>query len=131
MRPGDRDDRDPFEDIFSEIERMMNGMMGGDMNVHTDSGVDVTDAHVAVYEDEEDETVRVVADLPGIEKSAIDLKCDGKYLTLNAVGDRREFTERVRLPVRVDERTANATYNNGILEVVFDRADVSADINLE
>ena len=128
MRPGDRDDRDPFEDFFSEIERMMNGMMGGDVSVHADSGTDIQDAHVAVYED--DESIRVVADLPSVEKSAIDLKCDGRYLTLTAAGESREFTERVRLPVRVDEASANATYNNGILEVVFERNDASADIDL-
>ena len=129
MESGDRDDRDPFEDFFSEIERMMNGMMGGDVSVHTDPGTDVRDAHVAVYED--DERVRVVADLPSVEKAGIDLKCDGRYLTLTAAGDAREFTERVRLPVRVDEATASATYNNGILEVVFEQSDASADINLD
>ena len=127
MQPGDRDDRDPFEDIFNEIERMMDGMMNGNVDIHTDT-IDGTGAHVDVYED--GETVRVVADLPGIEKDAIDLTCDGRRLTIEAAGDRREVTERVRLPTRVDERSANATYNNGILEVVFERSDTSADIDL-
>ncbi|EMA40149.1 Hsp20/alpha crystallin family protein [Halococcus hamelinensis] len=127
MQPGDRDDRDPFEDIFNEIERMMDGMMNGNVDIHTDT-IDGTGAHVDVYED--DESVRVVADLPGIEKDAIDLTCDGRRLTIDAAGDRREVTERVRLPTRVDERSANATYNNGILEVVFERSDTSADIDL-
>ena len=127
MQPGDRDDRDPFEDIFNEIERMMDGMMNGNVDIHTDT-IDGTGAHVDVYED--GESVRVVADLPGIEKDAIDLTCDGRQLTIEAAGDRREVTERVRLPTRVDERSANATYNNGILEVVFERSDTSADIDL-
>ncbi|RJT04114.1 Hsp20/alpha crystallin family protein [Halococcus sp. IIIV-5B] len=127
MQPGDRDDRDPFEDIFNEIERMMDGMMNGNVDIHTDT-IDGTGAHVDVYED--GESVRVVADLPGIEKDAIDLTCDGRRLTIEAAGDRREVTERVRLPTRVDERSANATYNNGILEVVFERSDTSADIDL-
>ena len=127
MRPDDRDDRDPFGDIFDEIERMMNDMVGGDVNIQTDT-VGGTDPHVNVYED--DDRVRVVADLPGVDKDAIDLTCDGQRLTIDATGDRRETTERVRLPVRVDERSANATYNNGILEVVFDRTDASADIDL-
>ena len=127
MQPGDRDNRDPFEDIFNEIERMMDGMMNGNVDIHTDT-IDGTGAHVDVYED--GESVRVVADLPGIEKDAIDLTCDGRRLTIEAAGDRREVTERVRLPTRVDERSANATYNNGILEVVFERSDTSADIDL-
>jgi len=74
--------------------------------------------------------VRVVADLPGIEKDAIDLTCDGRRLTIDAAGDRREFEERVDLPSPVDERSATASYNNGILEVVFERSDASADIDL-
>ena len=127
MQPSDRDDRDPFENIFDEIERMMNGMMGGDIDIQTDT-VTGTDTHVDVHED--GDTVRAIADLPGVPKDAIDLTCDGKHLTIDAAGDRREFTERVSLPSRVDEQSANATYNNGILEVVFERADTSADIDL-
>lgn len=129
MRPGDRDDRDPFGDIFDEIERMMNGMMGDDVSIHTDSVTGGHESHVAVYED--GDIVRAVADLPGVEKADIDLTCDGKHLTITAASDRHEFTERVTLPIRVDERSANATYNNGILEVVFERSDASADINLD
>lgn len=129
MRPDDRDDRDdrdPFGDIFDEIERMMNDMVGGDVNIQTDTVGG--DPHVSVYEAED--RVRVVADLPGVDKESIDLTCDGQRLTIDATGDHRETTERVQLPVRVDERSANATYNNGILEVVFDRTDASADIDL-
>lgn len=126
MQPGDRDDRDPFEDIFSEIERMMDGMMGGNVDIRTETVG--TDAHIDVQED--GDLVRVIADLPGIEKDAIDLTCDGRRVTIEAAGDRHEFEERVSLPVRVDEQSANATYNNGILEVVFERADTSADIDL-
>ena len=126
MQPGDRDDRDPFEDIFSEIERMMDGMMNGDVDIRTD-GMS-TDAHIDIQED--GELVRVIADLPGVPKEAIDLTCDGRHVTIEAASDRREFDERVSLPVRVDESSANASYNNGILEVVFERADTSADIDL-
>ncbi|WP_435077043.1 Hsp20/alpha crystallin family protein [Halococcus sp. AFM35] len=126
MQPGDRDDRDPFEDIFSEIERMMNGMMNGNVDVRTDSMG--TDAHIDVQED--GDLVRVIADLPGVDKEAIDLTCDGRRVTIEATSDRHEFDERVSLPVRVDEGSANATYNNGVLEVVFERANTSADIDL-
>ena len=51
-------------------------------------------------------------------------------LTLHATSDARSYHERIRLPVRVDEHSASASYNNGILEVTFDRADESADIDL-
>lgn len=126
MQPGDRDDRDPFDDIFDEIERMMNGMMNGNVDIRTE-GMG-TDAHIDIQED--GELVRVIADMPGVAKEAIDLTCDGRHVTIEAASNRREFDERVSLPVRVDEQSANASYNNGVLEVVFERADTSADIDL-
>jgi len=130
MRRDDRDD--PFDDLFEEIERMMNDMMG-DAAVGSRTGAGVTDpagadVHLDVYE--EDDRLRVVADIPGVTKSDIDLKCDGEVLTLDAAGDTHEYHERVRLPVPVDEHSANASYNNGVLEVTFDRADDSANIDL-
>jgi HSP20 family protein len=119
----DRDDRDdPFGNLFDEIERMMNDMTGGDAGFSSET-------HVDVYRDEEG--VRVVADLPGIGKDAIDLKCDGELLTISAANDRREYDERVRLPLRVDEHSARATFNNGVLQVTFDPADDSAPIDVE
>jgi HSP20 family protein len=126
-----RDDRDdPIDDLLREIERMMNEMLSDDVRLERgggDAGFG-DDLHLDVYE--EDERVRVVADLPGVEKDAIDLRCDGTVLTVDATSDRRNYEERVELPTRVDERSATATYNNGVLEVTFERADDSADIDL-
>lgn len=130
----DRDDRDdPFNDFFQELERMMNEMMNGEFDMHVerhDSGQPTmtTDIHLDIYD--EDDQVRVVADLPGVKKEAIDLKCDGEELTIDASGVEREYHERVHLPTHVDEHSASATYNNGILEVTFERSDSSANIDL-
>ncbi|MEF8853000.1 MAG: Hsp20/alpha crystallin family protein [Haloarculaceae archaeon] len=129
MRRDDRDD--PFDDFFREIERMMNDMMDG-QNVDVQGGPATdpagADVHLDVYE--EDDTLRVVADIPGVDRDAIDLKCDGTVLTLDATGGTREYHERVQLPATVDEHSAGASYNNGILEVTFDRVDDSANIDL-
>ena len=121
----DRDDRDdPFGDIFDEIERMMNGMTGG----FDDSGFG-SETHVDVYD--EGDVVRLVADLPGVDKEGIDLTCDGETLTIGAASARREFDERVRLPARVDEHSATATFNNGVLQITLDKIEDSAEIDLE
>ncbi|GAB7013786.1 MULTISPECIES: Hsp20/alpha crystallin family protein [Halolamina] len=110
-----RDDReDPFGDIFDEIERMMGG--GPE-----DDGAD---AHVDAFD--EGDQLRLVADLPGAEKEEISLQCDGETLTIAA----GEYRERVRLPTRVDEHSAEATFNNGVLEVSFEKLDDAADIDL-
>jgi HSP20 family protein len=132
MRRDDRDD--PFDDFFRELERMMNEMTGGEFDMRVERHEEESgrspsrDVHLDIYE--EDDQVRVVADIPGVEKDAIDLKCDGEELTIDASGPEREYFERVRLPVSVDEHSASATYNNGILEVSFERRSSSADIDL-
>ena len=131
-----RDDRDdPFDEFFRELERMMNDVMGGafemDMDVQTSHGPAGfgADTHVDVYE--EDDQLRVIADLPGVEKADIDLRCDGESLLIGAQSEHRDYDERVELPAHVDEHSASATYNNGVLEVVLDRSDGSTDIDLD
>ena len=126
MRDDDR--HDPFDDFFREIERMMNDVMGGAYGREDPTGF-ATDTHVDVLES--DEGVRVVADLPGVDKDDLSLRCDGEVLTISAATDHREFDERIRLPVHVDEHSASATFNNGVLEVTLTKAGDSADIRLE
>ena len=134
MRDDDRED--PFDEFFEEIERMMNDMMSGNAEFRfehsssagNDAGGSRSDIHYDLHET--DERVRVVADIPGVEKSAIDLKCDGTTLYVRAGGNGRDYSERLDLPARVDEHSAEATYNNGVLEVAFDRVDDSTSIDL-
>lgn len=126
-----RSDRDPFDDIFRELERMMDEMMG---NVGGGGAYDVgpgpqSNTHVDVQET--DEEVAVVADLPGVEKSDIGLQCDGEYVMIKATSETREYDERVPLPSPVDPDTGRATYNNGVLEVTFDRSERATDISVE
>ncbi|PSQ43474.1 Hsp20/alpha crystallin family protein [Halobacteriales archaeon SW_7_68_16] len=121
-----RDDDEPFDDFFSEIERMMNGVFDGRVDRNGD---DASRFHVDTqqYDDE----LRVVVDVPGIGREAIDLKCDGEVLTLTVSPPGRERgRQTIGLPVAVDERSASATFNNGVLEVTFDRVGGSADIDL-
>ena len=123
MRRDDRDD--PFDDIFSEIERMMDGMTGGFDAADAGFG---GDAHVSVYET--DEEIRVVADLPGVEKDDLNIKCDGRHVTITATTATSEYEEHIQLPARVDEHSASASFNNGIVEITLDRTDSSANIDL-
>lgn len=122
MRRDDRDD--PFRDIFDEIERMMGDFSGG----FDDSGF-ATETHVDVFD--EGDVLRLVADLPGVEKGDVSLQCDGEVLTIEAVSEQRHYQERVTLPARVDEHAAQATFNNGVLEVTLEKVTDSTDIDLE
>lgn len=121
------DDDDPF-DIFDKIERMMNDMIGDSMgfqgNVRVDQGRE--DTHVAIHE--YDDRITVVADIPDVKQEDINLHSDGQTLSIRASSETRSYNERVDLPSRVNKHSASATYNNGVLEITFDRADDSATI---
>jgi len=127
MRRDDRDE-DPFSDFFRELERMMDEMTGQGPDVRVDDTGFGADAHFSVYEEED--RLRVVGDLPGVEKEEIEIKCDGERVTVHAATDRHEYEERVDLPGRVDEHSARATFNNGVLEITLERADGSKNISL-
>ncbi|MEF8791635.1 MAG: Hsp20/alpha crystallin family protein [Haloarculaceae archaeon] len=127
MRRDDRDE-DPFSDFFRELERMMDEMTGRSPDVRVDETGFGADAHFSVYE--EGDRLRVVGDLPGVEKEEIEIKCDGERVTVLAATASREYEERVDLPTRVDEHSARATFNNGVLEITLERADGSKNISL-
>ena len=109
------------------MNQMMRG--SGDVTVSTGDPGFGSDTHVDIHESSDE--VRVIADLPGVNKGDIHLQCDGRIVTISADSEHRDYDERVELPARVDETTARASYNNGVLEIVFDRADRSSDISVE
>lgn len=132
MRDDDRDD--PFKEFFNEIEKMMNQMMGPggefhfEHNTNRESDQHTHEIHLDIHES--DDQIRVIADIPGVDKEAIDLQCDGTTLHLEATNGERRYSERVSLPGSVDEHSAEATYNNGVLGVEFDRVDDSTSIDV-
>jgi HSP20 family protein len=129
MRRDDRDD--PFDDIFREIERMMDDMMQGGRGGHaqTDPTGFGSQTHVDVHVTDED--VRVIADLPGVKKEDIGVQCDGDRVTITAATDTQEYDEHIDLPTSVDASSGSASYNNGILEIAFDPASDSTSISVE
>ena len=68
-----------------------------------------------------DDLVKVVAELPGVEKSDINLNCDGRNLTLKVETEKRRYYKDLELPVEVDPDTSKASYHNGVLELTLNR----------
>jgi HSP20 family protein len=68
-----------------------------------------------------DDTVKVVAELPGVEKPDIAVECDGRTLTLKVDTEKRRYYKRLDLPAEVDPDTSKANYKNGVLELVLTR----------
>ncbi len=65
--------------------------------------------------------VKVVAELPGVEKSDIALECDGRNLVLKVDTDKHRYYKSLELPVEVDADTSKASYKNGVLELILRR----------
>jgi len=70
---------------------------------------------VDVYD--EGNKVRVVAEIPGVEKDKIKLKAVGRKLIIRASNGDRKYYKEVELPDEVDIKNAKARYKNGVLEV--------------
>lgn len=73
---------------------------------------------VDVIEHERD--VTVIAELPGVDKSRIRLSVAGEALTISVEG---EYYKQVELPAAVNQKSAKATYKNGVLEVVLEKSE--------
>ena len=67
----------------------------------------------------EDGKVKVVAEIPGVEKKDINLDCTGNALSIKVEGSKRFFKD-LALPCEVDPSSAKAVYNNGLLEVTLE-----------
>jgi HSP20 family protein len=63
--------------------------------------------------------VRVVAELPGVEKSAIKTSINEDTLTISVDSAAQRYYKDVRLPAGVDADSTKASYNNGVLEITL------------
>lgn len=66
--------------------------------------------------DEEDH-IRVVAEMPGIEESDIHTEIKGDILNLSVEKGERKYKKEVLLPARVEAEPISSTYKNGIFEL--------------
>lgn len=126
--------RNPFEEIEQILERMTEQFEG------VGEGKQLGTGNVSVDVAEDEDEVRVTADLPGFDKDDIDISVRDAQLTIRAKreeeteqtgqGDenatyhrrersRREVSRTLRLPADVDEEEASATYQNGVLTVTL------------
>ena len=63
--------------------------------------------------------VKVIAELPGVEKNDVKLHGTEKTLTISVDTPERKYYKEVELPVSVNPKTAKSAYKNGVLEVTL------------
>ena len=71
--------------------------------------------------------VRVVVELPGVEKSDIKLHGTEDSLTISVDTPQSKYFKEVELPAKVKIKEASSTYKNGVLEVVIPKAEPSTN----
>lgn len=76
----------------------------------------------------EGDSVKVYAELPGADRSKIDLKCTGRKLTISAETSRQNYYKEVELPVEVDNSSLATSYKNGVLEVTLKRQNCKSQM---
>ena len=66
-----------------------------------------------------DTKVRVIVELPGVEKDDIKLSGTNDKLTISVDTTQRKYFKEVKLPCKVDSKKATSQYNNGVLDVTI------------
>ncbi len=70
---------------------------------------------------EGEKQVRIIAEIPGVRKEDIDIHVDGRVLTIAVDTADRKYEKRLQLPETAILDGAKSSYNNGILEITFEK----------
>ena len=69
--------------------------------------------------DEKEKLVKLVAEIPGVEKTDVKILVQDKIVDISAEHGEKKYHVKVPIKYKVDENSAKASYKNGILELVF------------
>ena len=75
--------------------------------------------------------VKVIAELPGVEKNDIKLEGNEKSLKISVDTPQRKFYKEVKLPTKVNPKKAKSSYKNGVLEVRFKKKGKGEKIQIQ
>jgi HSP20 family protein len=66
-----------------------------------------------------DKEVRVIVELPGVEKKEIKLSGKQDKLTISVNSSEHKYYKEVELPAKVDVKQAKSKYKNGVLDITI------------
>lgn len=70
---------------------------------------------------DEEDTVKVIAELPGVEEEDIKTKLKGDTLTISAETPDRSYHKELSLPAPVKASSLRPKYKNGVLELTIEK----------
>jgi len=88
-------------------------------NMNTLSGEPEAQREPLVDIVEDRDTISVTVKLPGVRKEDIGIEMRGTTLTITVNSGKWRYHKEVTLPGEVEEESAHAIYNNGVLDVEF------------
>ncbi len=80
---------------------------------------DTREPLVDIIVDEKEKVVKLIAEMPGVEKTDVKVVVENKIVDLSAEHDEKKYHVKVPVKHKVDENSAKASYKNGILQIVF------------
>jgi HSP20 family protein len=66
-----------------------------------------------------DGEVRVIVELPGVEKKDIKLSGTEDQLTISVDTPQRKYFKEIEMPTKIDPKKAKSSYKNGVLDVTI------------
>ena len=117
--------RNPWSGLESEIDRMFESALGDFMG----AAASPERFPVDLYEDKDNTYVR--AELPGVNRSDINVEMVDDYLTITAARKEKEgeneesfsFSRSVSVPNAVQADKVSAAYENGVLTVTLPKRE--------
>lgn len=67
--------------------------------------------------EEKDNALTITAEMPGVTKQDIKVKVSEDYVTIHAEKGEKKYHTDIPVDVELDDKSAKATYSNGILEL--------------
>lgn len=80
---------------------------------------DAREPLVDVLVDDKEKVLKIVAEMPGVEKKDIKIVVEGRTINLDAEHGDKKYHTKVPIKHKVEEDSVKANYANGILEVRF------------
>ncbi len=76
---------------------------------------------------EEEDHIKVMADVSGVEEKDIKLQVKNNLLTINADTSGKKYYKEVKLPTSVEKNSVKSAYRNGVLEVKLKKTKDTAE----
>jgi HSP20 family protein len=80
---------------------------------------EIREPFVDVIVDKKEKILKIVAEMPGVEKNDIKIEVIGRTVNLDAENGDKKYHTKIPIKQKVDEDSVKAIYSNGILEVKF------------